>query len=72
MKKGVVDSKFIAFLINHSQYTVEGGHSFTVDVIDPCTDYVELMKAIFNFDQGPNLLKTHKTRCSIVAQLMYR
>ncbi len=38
--------------VGTSQYTVEGGHSFTVDVVDPCTDYVELMKSIFNFDQG--------------------
>ncbi len=33
-------------------YTVEGGHSFAVDVVDPCADYVDLMKSIFDFDQG--------------------
>jgi phosphoglucomutase len=42
-----------------SQYTVEGGHSFTVDVIDPCADYVELMKSIFDFDQVPVAYKLH-------------
>ena len=38
-----------------SQYTVEGGQQggFTVEVVDPCTDYVDLMKSIFNFDEEP-------------------
>ena len=38
-----------------SQYTVEGGQQggFTVEVVDPCIDYVDLMKSIFNFDEEP-------------------
>lgn len=42
--------------VGNSQYTLEGGHTFTVDVVDPCTDYVDLMKTIFNFDQIRSLV----------------
>jgi len=41
------------------EYVVEG-NPFTVEVIDPCKDYVELMKTIFDFDQIKTLLVDKK------------
>ena len=35
--------------------TIEG-RNFTVQVIDPVMDYVELMKEIFNFDEIKSLV----------------
>jgi len=43
------------YTIGTYEYMVEG-NTFTVEVIDPCEDYVELMKTIFDFDQIKTLL----------------
>lgn len=37
--------------IGKSDYNVEGYGTFTVDVIDPVRDYVELMEEIFDFSK---------------------
>jgi len=41
------------------EYKVEG-NNFTVEVVDPCKDYVELMKTIFDFPQIKKLLVDDK------------
>ena len=42
--------------IGEYEYLIEGS-SFTVEVVDPTADYVELMKEIFDFDQIKKMLK---------------
>ncbi len=43
-----------------SEYKVDGGSAFTVEVIDPMDDYVEMMKSIFDFPMIKEHLKSTK------------
>merc|ERR1712025_1142416 len=58
------------------EYLVEG-NTFTVEVIDPTVDYVQLMKEIFDFDQIKKMIKEKNfklllTLCMAQLDLMWR
>jgi len=42
--------------IGSNTYTIDGNRQFTVEVIDSVSDYLQLMKEIFDFDSIKKLL----------------